>query len=61
MKSKFKKSLLTLLASVTMLSALVIPPPPKVNAASDVTVNLSDQKQVIRGFGVLTIRSGSGI
>lgn len=34
-----------------MLSMLVVPPPPKVSAASDVTVNLSAQKQVIRGFG----------
>ena len=51
MKSKFKKSLCTVLATVTMLSALMVPPPPKVNAASDVTVNLSAQKQVIRGFG----------
>ncbi|MEK3714427.1 glucuronoxylanase [Paenibacillus sp. FSL R7-0333] len=51
MKSTFKKSLCTLLATVTMLSMLVVPPPPKVSAASDVTVNLSAQKQLIRGFG----------
>ncbi|AET60976.1 endo-xylanase [Paenibacillus terrae HPL-003] len=51
MISGVKKSLCTLLACVTVLPVMLVPAPPKVSAASDVTVNLSAEKQVIRGFG----------
>lgn len=60
MISGFKKSICTLLASVTMLSVLMVPAPPKVAAASDVTVNLSAQKQVIRGFGGINLPAWIG-
>ncbi|MDP4182191.1 MAG: glycoside hydrolase family 30 beta sandwich domain-containing protein [Bacillota bacterium] len=47
-----RKSISVLLACVTALSVtLAIPSPAEVSAASDVTVNLSAKKQVIRGFG----------
>lgn len=52
MRSRFKKSLCGLLALATALPLmLTVPAPPKAAAASDVTVNLSAEKQVIRGFG----------
>lgn len=47
-----KKSICKLLAGVTALSLVfAVEAPTKVLAASDVTVNLSSTKQVIRGFG----------
>lgn len=49
---RFKKSITVLLAAVLTLSLfLVIPAPTDVSAASDVYINASSQKQVIRGFG----------
>ncbi|BCJ92717.1 hypothetical protein acsn021_02860 [Anaerocolumna cellulosilytica] len=52
MNIKFKKLISFMLACVIMLSfVLVVPEPAGVFAASDVTVNLSGEKQVIRGFG----------
>lgn len=51
MISRVKKSLCALLACVTVLSVMLVPAPPKVSAASDVTINLSAEKQLIRGFG----------
>lgn len=47
-----KKPMSVLLACATTLSMmLAVPAPTKVSAASDVTVNLSSEKQVVRGFG----------
>ncbi|MBT2770856.1 glucuronoxylanase [Halomonas sp. ISL-60] len=46
---KFKKSINILLACLTALPLLVTPT--QVSAASDVTVNLSSEKQLIKGFG----------
>ncbi|WP_342423361.1 carbohydrate-binding protein [Paenibacillus sp. FSL E2-0178] len=60
MISQVKKSLCTLLAGVTLLSVMMIPAPPKVSAASDVTVNLSAEKQVIRGFGGINLPAWIG-
>lgn len=52
MTSRVKKSMSVLLACVTMLSVmLTVLTPVEVSAASDATVNLSAQNQVIRGFG----------
>lgn len=52
MSSSVKKSVSVLLALVTALSlAFIAPAPTGVSAASDVVVNLSAEKQVIRGFG----------
>ncbi|RED40306.1 hypothetical protein C7820_1466 [Paenibacillus sp. VMFN-D1] len=47
---RVKKSICALLACVTTFS-LIVPGPAKVSAASNVTVNLTAEKQVIRGFG----------
>jgi glucuronoarabinoxylan endo-1,4-beta-xylanase len=52
MISRAKRTLTALLAGVTALSLLLtVPAPTEVSAASDVTVNLAAEKQVIRGFG----------
>ncbi|AET60095.1 carbohydrate-binding protein [Paenibacillus terrae] len=52
MVSHVKKLICVLLAFVTALPLmLTAPAPAEVSAASDVTINLSAQKQVIRGFG----------
>ncbi|MEK3786550.1 glycoside hydrolase family 30 beta sandwich domain-containing protein [Paenibacillus sp. FSL K6-1230] len=52
MISRVKKTICTLLACVTALPLLLsVPAPNPVSAASDATINLSAQKQVIRGFG----------
>lgn len=52
MISKMKKSISILLAFVMVLSIItVIPPTARATAASQVTVNLSSEKQVIKGFG----------
>lgn len=49
---RVKKSIGVLLACVTTVSSmLLMPEPARVLAASNVTVNLSSEKQVIRGFG----------
>ncbi|WP_150271875.1 carbohydrate-binding protein [Paenibacillus tepidiphilus] len=55
-----KKSMCTLLAAVTVLTAVLVPAPPKASAASDVTVNLSSEKQVIRGFGGINLPAWIG-
>ncbi|QSF47465.1 carbohydrate-binding protein [Paenibacillus tianjinensis] len=56
-----KKSMCTLLAAVTvMTTAVLAPAPPKASAASDVTVNLSAEKQVIRGFGGINLPAWIG-
>lgn len=47
---RVKKSICALLACATTFS-LIVPGPAKVSAASNVTVNLTAEKQVIRGFG----------
>ncbi|AIQ57869.1 carbohydrate-binding protein [Paenibacillus borealis] len=60
MISRVKKSLCTLLACVTVLSVIMVPAPPKASAASDVTVNLSAEKQVIRGFGGINLPAWIG-
>ncbi|CQR57380.1 glycoside hydrolase [Paenibacillus riograndensis] len=60
MISGVKKSLCTLLACVTVLSVMLVPAPPKASAASDVTVNLSAEKQVIRGFGGINLPAWIG-
>ncbi|MDT0122121.1 glucuronoxylanase [Paenibacillus sp. RRE4] len=49
MKFKFKKSVNLLLACLTALPLMLTPT--TVSAASDANINLSSQKQVIRGFG----------
>lgn len=52
MNIRFKKLISFMLACVIMLSfVLAVPEPAGVFAASDVTVNLTGEKQVIRGFG----------
>ncbi|ASR48198.1 carbohydrate-binding protein [Paenibacillus kribbensis] len=52
MISRVKKSICVLLAFVTALPLMLsASAPTEVSAASDVTINLSAQKQVIRGFG----------
>ncbi|ADM69495.1 Glucuronoxylanase XynC [Paenibacillus polymyxa E681] len=52
MISRVKKSIFVLLAFVTVLPLMFsMSAPSEVSAASDVTINLSAQKQVIRGFG----------
>lgn len=52
MISHLKKTICTLLACVTALPLLLgVPAPSPVSAASDAIINLSAQKQVIRGFG----------
>lgn len=52
MISRVKKSMLVLLACLTALPLmLAAPAPAKVSAASDAVINLSSEKQVIRGFG----------
>lgn len=52
MISKMKRSVRALLAGVTVASLLLnVPVPEKASAASDVIVQLSAEKQVIRGFG----------
>lgn len=60
MISRVKKSLCTLLACVTVLSVMMVPAPPKASAASDVNVNLSAEKQVIRGFGGINLPAWIG-
>ncbi|KWX74375.1 glucuronoxylanase [Paenibacillus riograndensis] len=60
MISGVKKSLCTLLACVTVLSVMLVPAPPKASAASDVAVNLSAEKQVIRGFGGINLPAWIG-
>ncbi len=49
MNLKFKKSVNILLACLTALPLMLTPT--NVSAASDANINLSSQKQVIRGFG----------
>ncbi len=52
MISRMKKPFIMLLAAMTALPLLLIPPPSaEVAAANQVIVNLADEKQVIRGFG----------
>ena len=52
MISRVKKSICALLACMTVLSlVLAVSAPAKVSAASDVTVDLAAEEQVIRGFG----------
>ncbi|PPQ49262.1 glycosyl hydrolase [Paenibacillus peoriae] len=52
MISRVKKSICVLLAFVTVLPLMFsMSAPSEVSAASDVTINLSAQKQMIRGFG----------
>ncbi|KQO16659.1 carbohydrate-binding protein [Paenibacillus sp. Leaf72] len=52
MISSLKKSMFVLLACLTALPlVLTVPAPPKVSAASDAVINLSAEKQLIRGFG----------
>nr|WP_308737466.1 carbohydrate-binding protein [Paenibacillus sp. PCH8] len=49
-----KKSICTVLAAVTALPLFLVPASSKVMAASDAVINVSSQKQVIRGFGGMT-------
>lgn len=50
--SRLKKSVCGWLAGVTALSiVLAVPGPAQVSASSNATINLSAEKQVIRGFG----------
>ncbi|PQP80183.1 glycosyl hydrolase [Paenibacillus sp. PCH8] len=51
MNLRFKKSLAVVLACLTALPLMLAPAPTQVSAASDANVNLSAEKQVIRGFG----------
>ncbi len=52
MNLKIKRLISSILAGVIILSlVLMVPEPAGVFAASDVTVNLTAEKQVIRGFG----------
>ncbi|GIP17452.1 glucuronoxylanase XynC [Paenibacillus montaniterrae] len=52
MISRVKKSMLVLLACLTALPLMLAAPAPAiVSAASDAVINLSSEKQVIRGFG----------
>lgn len=61
MNSHVKKVIGVLLAGVIMLSLiLTVPAIPEVLAASNVTVNLSAEKQVIRGFGGINHPSWAG-
>lgn len=48
---RIKKTICVLLVCFTMLSVMLGPGATEVLAASDVTVNVSAEKQVIRGFG----------
>lgn len=54
MMSRIKKSFVTLLAVATLLPLLSVPLSPRAEAAGNVTVNLSAEKQQIRGFGGMT-------
>lgn len=49
MKFKLKKTINVLLACLTALPLMLSPT--QVSAASDATINLSSEKQLIRGFG----------
>ncbi|WP_019909451.1 glycoside hydrolase family 30 beta sandwich domain-containing protein [Paenibacillus sp. HW567] len=60
MISRLKKPISLLLACVTTLSLMFVPAPPEASAASNVTVNLSAQKQVIRGFGGINLPAWIG-
>lgn len=61
MKSHVKKSICSLLALATALPImLAVPAPVQVSAASDVTVDLSAEKQVIRGFGGMNHSAWAG-
>ncbi|WP_341279653.1 carbohydrate-binding protein [Paenibacillus sp. FSL H8-0537] len=52
MISRLKKTMFVLLACLTALPlVLTVPGPPKVSAASDAVINLSAEKQLIKGFG----------
>ncbi|MHA7966499.1 carbohydrate-binding protein [Paenibacillus sp. CAU 1782] len=51
MISRLKRSISVLLASMLALSLIIVPAPAKTSAATDVVVNLSSEKQLIRGFG----------
>lgn len=52
MSSRVKKSICALLACATILSlALTVPTHTEASTASNVTINLTEDKQVIRGFG----------
>ncbi len=52
MKLHIKRILSTILISIMMLSfVMTVPEPTQVLAASDVTINLAAEKQLIRGFG----------
>jgi glucuronoarabinoxylan endo-1,4-beta-xylanase len=61
MKQRIKKIIDTMLIGILILSfVLTIPEPASVFAASDVTVNLSAEKQVIRGFGGINLPAWIG-
>ncbi|MHA6530076.1 carbohydrate-binding protein [Paenibacillus sp. BAC0078] len=60
MISRVKKPISLLLACVTALSLMLVPAPPEASAASNVTVNLSAEKQVIRGFGGINLPAWIG-
>lgn len=52
MSVRFKKTISVILACLTALPVMITAQmPAKVSAASDVTINLSAEKQIIRGFG----------
>lgn len=52
MSIRFKKTISVILACLTALPVMITAQTPaKVSAASDVTINLSAEKQIIRGFG----------
>ncbi len=48
---RLKRSISVILASLLALSLFIVPAPARTSAATDVIVNLSSEKQLIRGFG----------
>lgn len=54
MNTFMKKSFCTVLAVATALPLFFVPAASRVMAANDVVINVSSQKQVIRGFGGMT-------
>lgn len=60
MNLRIQKSICALLTLVMTLPMMFALPQAKVSAASDVTVNLSAEKQVIRGFGGMNFPSWAG-
>ncbi len=54
MQQLMKKSFCLMLAVTTALPLFFVPAVSKVSAANDVVVNVSSEKQVIRGFGGMT-------